>query len=262
MLNVPAKPLKPSRNVFGESQFCCALNRDGVVVVDPAEIRKPEVTGDRSSLGSYPLHQIAVAAQHIRFGIEELVTRLIVMGSQPAGGDGHADRVTASLAERASGRLNPGGHVMLWMPRTHASQLTEAFDVVECHSRFMPRCIGCPSTANASQVDERIKQHRCMSAGEHKSVAIWPGWIGGVVPQKIFPDGVGNRGQCHRSAWMAALGRFDRIHRERANRVDRQTIQISGQRRSRRSGDGGGSHESVSPRRAGLKRCVIRVARV
>ena len=100
-----------------------------------------------------------------------------------------------------------------------------------------------PCPTDAGQVDERIEQHRCVTAGEHEPVAIGPGGVGGIVAQEILPHGVGHGRQCHRSAGVTALGGFDRVHREGSNGVDGEAVDV-GAVMGARSGGGGNGHET------------------
>ena len=83
-----------------------------------------------------------------------------------------------------------------------------------------------------------------MAAGQHEPIAVGPEGIGRVVPKKVLPNGVGNRCQGHRRARMATFGGLDRVHRECANGVDREAIDVGSMGRPR-GGGGGGSHGTV-----------------
>jgi len=47
--NAPPVPLKARADVFGKSQACIALDRDVIVVVNPAEIIEAKMAGERCS---------------------------------------------------------------------------------------------------------------------------------------------------------------------------------------------------------------------
>ena len=223
MLDAPAEPLETLADVFGEGEVRLPLDRDLVVVVDPAEVGKLQVASDRGGFGGHALHEIAVAADDVGVVVEEGAAGGVVAGAEPAGGDRHPDGVAAALAEGAGGRLDPRGHVVLGVAGADAADLPEAADVVERHGRLL----GVAPT-NAGQMDERIEEHRRVAAGEHEAVAVGPGRVSRVVAEEVLPDGVGDRRQRHRGAGMAALGGFDRVHRQSADGVDRETVDVGG----------------------------------
>ena len=247
-LDPPAESLEPLGDVLREGEMRFSLDRDRVVVVDPAEIRELQVAGDRGRLGGHALHQVAVAAEHVGVVVEELVAGLVVVGGEPLRRDRHADRVAAALSERACGGLDPGGHVVLGVTGADAVELAKLLDLVDRHGRQVAGSVVCAAPADARQMDERIEQHRRVAAGEHEPVAVGPEGIGRVVPQKIGPHGVGHGRQRHGRAGMAALGGLDRVHREGADRVDCEAVDVGGVGRAR-GGGGGGSHETVFSKR-------------
>ena len=46
----------------------------------------------------------------------------------------------------------------------------------------------------------------------------------GIVAEDLVPERVGHRGQGHRRAGMAAVGRLHGVHREGANRIDGELL--------------------------------------
>ena len=114
--------------VVGEVGF--AVDRDVVVVVDPAEVVELEVAGDRGGFVGDALHQAAVAGDRVDVEVEELEPA-VVAGALPLGGDRHPDRGGDALAERAGGRLDPGGPAVLGVAGSARVELAEALDVLE-----------------------------------------------------------------------------------------------------------------------------------
>src|SRR5581483_2182451 len=113
-----------------------ALDRDVIVVVDPAEVREPEVPGERRGLLRDALHQAAVAADRVDVVAEDLEAGPVVGRGEPVPGDRHADAGGDALPERAGRRLDARGEVVLGMPRALAVDLAEAADVVERDGRL------------------------------------------------------------------------------------------------------------------------------
>ena len=92
------------------------------------------------------------------------------------------------------------------MARRLAVQLAEALELLE-RQRI------------AGQVQQRVQQHRAVAVGQHEAIAVRPDRIGGIVLQMPAPQHLGNLGHAHRHAGVAAVGRFHRIDREKAQRI-------------------------------------------
>src|SRR5947207_6292707 len=65
-----------------------------------------------------------------------------------------------------------------------------------------------------------------MAVRQHETVGLAPSSILRIEPHHAIPDGVDQRRQRHWRAGMPGLGLLYRIHRERADGVDGQLIQI------------------------------------
>src|ERR1700678_2275578 len=65
-----------------------------------------------------------------------------------------------------------------------------------------------------------------MAVGEHKAVAIQPGWVSGIVAEKLLPQAVRHRRQPHGRARMSTIGLLHGVNREGANCVDGQSVQL------------------------------------
>ena len=220
--HVPAVAGEPRGHVFAERQRRVALDRDVVVVVDPAEVRELQVSGQRGRLAADAFHQVAVAAQGVDVEVEQLEAGPVVVGGQPAGGDRHAHAVADALAQRAGGGFHAAGVPVLGMARAAAVQLAELADGVQRHGRLVGRPAVVVQLLHAGQVQHGVEQHRGVAAGEHEPVAVGPGGLGRVVAEHLVPQHVGHRGQGHRRARMPAVGRLDGVHREGADGVDCQ----------------------------------------
>ena len=236
VLHAPAEPGEPRADVLTEGEVGVPLDRDRVVVVDPAEVRKLQVARERRGLRRDALHEVAVAAEHVGVVVEERLAGTVVPRSQPRGCDRHADRIPTALAERTGGRLDAGRHVMLGVARAHAVELAEPFDRREGHGRLVMVRVVRPAASDAREVDEPVEEHRRVAAGEHESVAVGPGRVERVVAEEVAPDRVGHRREGHRRSRVAAPRRLDRIHRERAERVDGEPVDVG------RGGCGSGGH--------------------
>ena len=100
--HVPAVAEKPRRHVVAVRQRRVALDRDVIVVVDPAQVAELEVPGERGGLAGDPFHHAAVAAERVDVVVEEIESGAIEVAGQPAFGDGHADAGRHALSQWAA----------------------------------------------------------------------------------------------------------------------------------------------------------------
>ena len=136
----------------------------------------------------------------------------------------------------------PAGVLDLGMAGRAAAPLAEVFDLFERQRRLVEHFAVGVDFAHAGQVDQRVEQHRGVAAGEDEAIAVRPERRGRVVAQVLRPQLIGDRRQGHRRAGMAAVGRLDGVHRQRADGVDRGLFEAFG--------DGG---HSVNCRAAAIK---------
>ena len=126
--HVPAVALEAAQHVVAVGEGGVAVDRDVVVVVDPAEVVELEVAGERGRLVRDALHQAAVAGQRVDVEVEEVGAEALAL---PLRGQRHPDRGRDPLAERAGGRLDAGGPAVLGVARRARVQLAEFFDLVQ-----------------------------------------------------------------------------------------------------------------------------------
>ena len=86
----------------------------------------------------------------------------------------------------------------------------------------------------AAEVQHRVLQDRGVAVGEHEAVAVGPGGVGGVVLHHPAVEHVGERGERHRRALVAAVGPQRRVHGEPADQGDRLLLEVGGQQRRHR----------------------------
>ena len=135
VLDIPTIGCEPCGHIFVVGEIGVALDGDVVVVVDPAQVRKFQMPGDRRGFRGNSFHHVAVAANRPDVVVEQLESRTIEMLRQPALGDRHADAVGDALTERAGGGLNARGQAVFGMPGRLAAQLPEILDLVEREGR-------------------------------------------------------------------------------------------------------------------------------
>src|SRR5208283_1214722 len=149
----PAVGNKTCGHVVGKGQGSVALDRDVVVVINPAKVRKLQVPGQGRSLAGNTLHHASVAAQRVDVEIEQIVeARAVVARSQPLASDGHTDAGGDTLTERPGSRLHPGSPSVLRMSRTAAVQLPEGLDSVQRHRHAAQGFVVFADSADFGQV--------------------------------------------------------------------------------------------------------------
>ena len=223
--DVPAVALEAQRHVVAVGEVGLAVDRDVVVVVDPAEVVELQVPGERAGFAGDALHQAAVAGDRVDVEVEEL---LAVAGAQPLRGDRHPDRGGDALAERPGRRLDPGGPAVLGVPRRAGVELAEAFDVLEADRGVADHLVVGVDGADPGEVEDRVEQHRGVARGEDEAIAVGPDRVGGVEAEVALPERVGERGQRHRGSGVPGVRLLDRVDRECADRVDAELVDVLG----------------------------------
>src|ERR1051325_10737940 len=71
---------------------------------------------------------------------------------------------------------------------------------------------------------ERVDQHRAVTGGKQKAIAIFPLRIMRVMTQKARPENVSHRRRAERQTGMARLGFLDGVECQGTNGVDAQLI--------------------------------------
>ena len=90
-----------------------------------------EVTGERCGFRRDTFHHVAVAADGVGPVVDNLMTGLIEMRGEPAFGDGHADGIGETLAERAGGGFDAGCVTVFRMTGRFAVPLPEILQFVQ-----------------------------------------------------------------------------------------------------------------------------------
>ena len=159
---VPTVGLEALDHIFTERQLGVALNADGVVVIQPAQIIELQMPGHRRRFAADAFHHVAVTAQRVHVVVEQHLAVAVEALTQPAPGHGHAHAVGAALAEGAGGGFDAGGHAVLGVARGLGAHLPELLDIVQADGRFAGALAMLIQLDHARQVQKRIKQHRCM----------------------------------------------------------------------------------------------------
>ena len=158
----------------------------------------------------HALHQVPVPAD----GEDVVIDRLRAeVRTQEALGDGHADAVGESLAQRPGGDLDPRNRVDLRVTGRARSPLAELLDVLDVEPV-------------AVEEQHRVQQDRRVPVRQDEPVAVGPVGAARVVTQHPRVQDVGERRQGHGRAGMTAVGVLRGVHRKAANDVDAQLFQV------------------------------------
>src|SRR5262249_39141415 len=121
--NIPAETEEARCDVLGEGKFGMPLDRHAIGVIDPAELVKSEMAGQRRGLVGNSLHHAAVAAERVGTPVDDRVVRAVEVGGEPALGHGKADAHGNALPQGSGRRLHAGGEVVLGVSRAGAAEL-------------------------------------------------------------------------------------------------------------------------------------------
>src|SRR5690606_4928905 len=145
--------------IVGAGKAGGAVDRDAIVIEEDDQLAELEMPGQGSRFMADPLHQAAVASDHIGVVIDQFLTEA---GSHDPLCQGHADRIAETLTQGTGCRLNSRSMAILWMAGSAAAELAEVLQLLQGHVRI------------AGEIEEGIKQHRAVPGGKDEAVAIGP----------------------------------------------------------------------------------------
>ena len=180
----------------------------------------------RRRLRRDPFHQAAVPADGIDVVVEDVEARPVVALGEPFLSDGHAHARRHPLPERTGRRFDARDPVILRMSRRLAVELAKMPDIVERNGRLPQPLVVRVHRLRSGEMEHRPEQHRGMAVGEHEPIAVGPDRILGIEGHHAVPDRIDQRRQRHRRAGMPRIGLLHCVHRERADGIDRQLIQL------------------------------------
>ena len=200
----PAGRREAGGHVLAGRQAGRPVDGDPVVVPQHGQPIEAQMACQPDRLVVQALHQAAVAGDRPGAVVDQRVAEARV---QMPFRHRHADRHRQPLTQRAGGRLHAIQQEVLRMAGARAAQLAEPAQLV------------AGRVGIARQVQGRVDQHRPVTSRQHETVAVRPAGRGGVEAQELPPQHGGHVGHAHRHAGMAAVGRLDRVHGQRADGV-------------------------------------------
>ncbi|MNZ78871.1 hypothetical protein D3C78_974610 [compost metagenome] len=215
--HLPVVGFETLRRVVGEPAFDFAVDGDAVVIVEGDQLAQAQGTGQGSDFVGNAFHHATVTQEHIGVVVDDVMTFAVELRAHDFFGKGKTNGVGQTLAERTGGGLDAWGVTELRVARGAAVQLTEGLEVVD-------------GDVIASQVQQRIDQHRAVTVGQHEAVTVSEVRVARAVFQIVAPKNLGDIRHAHRGTWMAAVGLLHGIHAEGTNGVG--TLTTAGHRLS------------------------------
>src|ERR1051325_9879440 len=112
--------------------------------------------------------------------------------------------------------------MILGVPWSFAVELPEMTDVFEGNRWMTEAFVFSVDRLCAREMEHRPEQHRSVAVREHEPVAVGPDRVLRIEAHDAIPNCVNQRRQGHRCAGVPGFSLLDRIHRERADSIDRQ----------------------------------------
>src|SRR5208282_5028195 len=148
---------------------------------------------------------------HIRVVIHHFMARPIEGGGQPTLRDCESHRVSNTLTQRTRRNFRTGHHAILGMPRGTAAPSAKLLYI--SHRKVV-----------TGEEQQAVEQHAGMPGGQHKTIAIGPFWVGGIVPKMARPQDVRHRRRAQRRPRMSRVRFLDGVDRQRPDRVDAKLV--------------------------------------
>ena len=187
---------KPGRNL--------PVNADAVIVIQGNKLVELPCACQGAGFMADTFHQAAVAHKYISVVVEHFHLGAVELSSQQFFCQRHANRITNTLPQRASGSFYARGNAHFGVASGFAVQLAEVLQLA--HWQVI-----------ASQMQQRVQQHGAVAVAQHKTIAVIPLWVCRIVAQMAAPQGYGHFSHAHRSSRMARVGFLNSIHSQCAN---------------------------------------------
>ncbi|CCJ89366.1 hypothetical protein BN132_1294 [Cronobacter turicensis 564] len=206
MHHVPVVGFKTFGGVVGKPALGLAINGNTVVIVEANQLAEAQRARERADLMGDALHQAAVAHKHIGIMIDDLMARTVELRRERFLGNSQTNRVRQPLTERPGGGFHARRIADFRVARRFGVQLAEVFQLF--HRQIVAR-----------EVQQAVEQHRRMTVGKNKAVAVIPCRVSRVVLEEAVPQHFGDIRHPHRGAGVTGFGFLNRVHAERADGV-------------------------------------------
>ncbi|CAM3596774.1 hypothetical protein SB6411_05435 [Klebsiella spallanzanii] len=197
--HVPAVGFEAFCRVVGEPAFNMTVDGDAVVVIERHQFAKLQGTGQRTYLVRDTFHHAAIAHKRVSEVVNNVVARTVELRRQGFLRNRHPHRIGNTLTQRTGRGFNTRCIAHFRVARRFGMQLTEVLQL------FNRQIITC-------EVQQAVNQHRAVTVGENKAVAVSPGRVLRVMVQEVPPQDFGNIRHPHRRAGVAGVGLLYCVH--------------------------------------------------
>src|SRR5215831_4625379 len=129
--DIPAVSQKSSLDILGESDARLTLDRNVIVVIDPAEVIETQVAGERRCFRRNSFHQAAIAAHGVSIVIKDIKARSVVTMGEPFLGNCHSHTRGNTLPKRTGRSLHARNPMILRMPRRFAVEPAKVANIIK-----------------------------------------------------------------------------------------------------------------------------------
>src|SRR5215510_4281783 len=110
--------------------------------------------------------------------------------------------------------------MILGMPGRFALELAEMANIVERNRWMAQHLIVGVNRLCLGKMEHRPEQHRSMTIGKNKPIAVGPDRVLGIEAHDAVPYCIDQRRERHRRTRVSRLGLLHCVYRERANSID------------------------------------------
>ena len=207
-LRMPVVRFEALQHIVVVAQLCWTIERNQIVVVQHDQLAQRQRSGQRACLVRNAFHQIAVAAQHVRVVIHNLIAGLVVDGAKMLLRDRHSHSHRQSLPQRTRRHFHAIRVAVFGMPRRARVPLPESLQIFD---RYLV----------AGKKKRAIQQRRGVPIRQHKPVAVRPFRIRRIVLHDLVKQQIGNGGAAQRRAGMTAIRLLHLIDGEQTQGINR-----------------------------------------
>ena len=211
LLDVPAIRGETCANVLGERHVRGRGQRDLVRIVEDNETTEMQLARERGGFGRDALHQVAIARDHVRAMVDDVMVRPVEGRGEPTLRHGHADCIGESLSQRSGRDLDTRRHAALGMTRRSTAPPPKVLEVIE-------------GEAIPAHEEKAVEQRAAMARREDEAVAVAPVGRRCIVAQVSRPEHVGHCRRTHGQPRMSRLCLLDGVDAERAQGVNAQGL--------------------------------------
>lgn len=147
------------------------VERDAVGIVDEGEVVQLQAAGNGSGFTGDALLDAAVAGETVDVLGKDFMLRRVEARGGVLGGDGEADGVGHTPAERAGGAFHADGGIVFRVAGCAGALHAEAFHIVHAQGE-------------SAQVQPGVQEHGAVPAGEDEAVPVEPARYRGIHAQQ------------------------------------------------------------------------------